>query len=134
VQTPDDEQFEDYLKQFHPLAPEPVPTLSVGHSSRRSPSLGIWLAAVAALLVIGTVTLQIRSRRIVVSNTASDAAVAERHAPSEPLTMGSANAWLAIAPSFKAALDDLAFRSQSGPLPPGKQSAVAVLGKEKIRL
>jgi hypothetical protein len=134
VQTPDDEQFEAYLKRFHPIAPEPVPTLSVGHSSRRSPSLGIWLSAVAAILVIGAVTLHIRSSRIVVSNTASDAAVAERHAPSQPLTMRSANAWLATAPSFKAAVDDLAFRSQTSPLPQGKQSAVAVLSKEKIRL
>jgi len=134
VQTPDDEQFEAYLKRFHPIAPEPVPTLSVGHSSRRSPSLGIWLAAVATILVLGAVILHIRSSRIVVSNTARDAAVAERHAPSEPLTMRSANAWLATAPSFKAAVDDLAFRSQINPLPQGKQSAVAVLSKEKIRL
>ncbi len=28
MQTPDDEQFEAYLKRFHPIAPEPVPTLS----------------------------------------------------------------------------------------------------------
>jgi hypothetical protein len=134
VQTPDDEQFEAYLKRFHPIAPEPVPTLSVGRASRRSPPLGIWLAAVAAILVIGAVILHVRSSRIVVSNTASDAAVSERHAPSEPLTMRSANAWLATAPSFKAAVDDLAFRSQTSPLPQGKQSAVAVLSKEKIRL
>ena len=134
MQTHDDEQFEAYLKRFHPIAPEPVPTLSVGHSSRRSPSLGIWLVAVAAILVIGAVILHVRSSRIVVSNTASGAAVSERHAPSEPLTMRSANAWLATAPSFKAAVDDLAFRSQTSPLPQGKQSAVAVLSKEKIGL
>jgi hypothetical protein len=134
VQTPDDEQFEAFLKRFHPISPGPVPTLSVGYSSRRSPLLGIWLAAVAAILVVGAVTLHVRSHRIVASNTASDAAVSERLAPSEPLTMRSANAWLARAPSFKAALDDLAFRSQTSPLPQGKQSAVAVLSKEKIRL
>lgn len=134
MQTPDDEQFEAYLKRFHPITPEPVPTLSVGHSSRRSPPLGIWLAAVAAILVIGSVILHVRSSRIVVSNKASDAAVSGWHAPSEPLTMRSANAWLATAPSFKAAVDDLAFRSQTSPLPQGKQSAVAVLSKEKIRL
>jgi hypothetical protein len=78
--------------------------------------------------------LHIRSHRVVVPNTARDVAFAERHAPSEPLTMRSANAWLATAPSFKAAVDDLAFRSQTSPLPQGKQSAVAVLSKEKIRL
>jgi hypothetical protein len=134
VQTPDDEQFEAYLKRFHPIAPEPVPTLSVSHSSRRSLPFGTWLAAVAAILVIGAVILHIRSNRVVVSNRAGDAGIADRHAPSEPLTMRSANAWLATAPSFKAAVDDLAFRSQTSPLPQGKQSAVAVLSKEKIRL
>jgi hypothetical protein len=133
VQTPDDEQFEAYLKRFHPIAPEPVPTLSVGHSSRRPLPLAIWLA-VAAILVIGAVVLHVRSSRILVSNTASDTAASEQHGPSEPLTMRSANAWLATAPSFKAAVDDLAFRSQPNRLPQGKQSAVAVLSKEKIRL
>lgn len=135
MQTPDDEQFEAYLKRFRPIAPAPVPILSVGHSSRRSPSLGIWLAAVAAILVIGAVIFHIRGSRIVVSNTGSDAVVAgPRSAPSEPLTMRSANAWLATAPSFKAAVDDLAFRSQTSPFSQGKQSAVLVLSKEKIRL
>jgi hypothetical protein len=132
VQTPDNEQFEAYLKRFHPIAPEPVPTLSVGPSSRRSPPLEIWLAPVAAILLIGVVILHVRSR-IVVSKTASDAAISERHTPSEPLTI-SANAWLATAPSFKAGVDDLAFCPQTNPLPQGKQSAVAVLSKEKIRL
>ena len=134
MQTPDDEQFEAYLKRFHPIAPEPVPTLRVGHASPRSVSLGRWLAAVAAILVIGAVILHIRSNRVVVPNAAHDVALAERHVPAGPLTMRSANAWLATAPSFKAAVDDLAFRSQTRPLPQGKQSAVAVLSKEKIRL
>ena len=134
MQRHDDEQFEAYLKRFDPIAPEPVPTLNVAHRSRRSLSLATWLGAVAAILVIWAVILHVRSSQIVVSNTASDAAVSERHAPSEPLTIRSANAWLATAPSFKAAVDDLAFRSQTSPLPQGKQSAVAVLSKEKIRL
>ena len=134
MQTPDDEQFEAYLKRFDPIAPEPVPTLNVAHRSRRSLVLATWLAAVAAILVIGAVILHIRSNRVAVPNTARDVAFAERHAPSEPLTMRTANAWLATAPSFKAAVDDLAFRSQTSPLPQGKQSAVAVLSKEKFRL
>jgi hypothetical protein len=111
--------------------------LNVGHRSRRSLSLGTWLAAVAAILVIsaiGAVILHLRSNRVAVSNTGSDVALAERHAPSEPLTMRSANALLAKAPSFKAAVDDLAFRSQTSALPRDRQSAVAVLSKEKIRL
>jgi len=52
----------------------------------------------------------------------------------QPLTMRSANALVAKAPSFKAMVDDMAFRSQNIPLPKGKRSAVAVLGKEKIKL
>jgi hypothetical protein len=134
VQTPDDEQFEAYLKRFHPIAPEPVPALRIGHSSPRSLSLGSWLAAVAAVLVVGAAILHVHSNRVIVPNTARDVASAERHAPSEPLTTRSANAWLVTAPSFKSAVDGLAFRPQSSPLPQGKQSAVAVLGKEKIRL
>ena len=134
MQTPDDKHFEAYLKRFHPIAPEPVPRLSVAHSSRLSPSLGTWLAAVAAILILGAVILNIRRNRAVVSKMASDVAFAERHAPSEPLTMRNANAWLATAPSFKAAVDELAFPSQTTPLSQGKQSVVTVLSKEKIRL
>jgi hypothetical protein len=134
VQTPDDEPFEAYLKRFHPIAPEPVPAIKFGYASRRSLSLGAWIAAVAAVFVIGTVILRVHSHRVVVSNTAHDIAFADRHAPAEPLTMRSANDWLSTAPSFKAAVDGLAFRSQTRPFPQGKQSAVAVLSKEKIRL
>jgi hypothetical protein len=134
VQTRDDEQFEVYLKRFHPIAPEPVPTLRVGYASRRSLSLGTWLAAVAAVVLIGAAILHIRSSRVVVPNTVRDVAFAERPAPLEPFTMRSANAWLATAPSFKAAVDDLAFRSPTTHLPQGKQSALAVLSKEKIKL
>ncbi|MEY2412302.1 MAG: hypothetical protein QOD84_908, partial [Acidobacteriaceae bacterium] len=95
---------------------------------------GIWLAAVAATLVMGAVILHIRSSGVVVSNIAGNAASAERRAPSEPLTIRSANAWFATAPSFEEAVDGLAFRSQTSPLPQGRRSAVDVLGKEKIRL
>ncbi len=134
MQTPDDEQFEAYLKRFHPIAPEPVPALRVGSAFQHSFSLRAWLATAAAILVIGAVIFHIRGDRVVVPNTVRDVGFSERHVPSEPLTMRSANAWLATAPSFKAAVNDLAFRSQTSPLPQGKQSAVAVLSKEKIKL
>ena len=128
------EQFQVYLKRFHPIAPEPVPAIRSGNASRRSLSLGAWIAAVAAILVIGTLILHVRGNRAVVPNTAHDVASAGRHAPARPLTMRSANDWLSTAPSFKAAVDGLAFCSQTSPFPRGKQSAVAVLSKEKIRL
>lgn len=133
MRTPDDEQFEAYLKRFQAIAPEPVPTINGVGSSRRTPSLGRWLAAVAAMLVLGVVVLHFRGNRVVVPNRPG-AAFAGRLALSEPLTLQRANALLATAPSFKAAVDGLAFRSQTSPLPQGKQSAVAVLSEEKIRL
>jgi len=132
VPTRDEEQFAVYLKRFHPIAPEPAPTLRVGDASRRSLSPGTWLAAVAAVVLIGAAIFDIRSSRVVVSNTVRDVAYAERRARFEPFTMRSANAGLATAPSLdKAAVDDLAFRSPTSPFPQGKQSAVAVLSKEK---
>ena len=134
MQMPDDKQFEAYLRRFDPIAPEPFPPISVGHVPRRSLSLGIWLAAVAAILVVGVVILHVRGSRVVAPNTDRDVASAERHAPAGPFTVRMANDWLLTAPSFKAVVDGLAFRSQTRPLPPGKQSAVAVLSKEKIRL
>lgn len=133
MQTPDYEQFELYLKRFDPTAPEPM--LRIDVASRRPFGLGAGLAAFAAIFIVGIILVwHVRSSRLVVSSTVRDAVPAERHAPLEPLTMRSASAWLTTAPSFKAAIDDLAFRSQSNPLPQDKQSAVAVLGKEKIRL
>jgi hypothetical protein len=41
---------------------------------------------------------------------------------------------MATTPSFKAMVDDMAFRLQTVPLPKGKRSAIAVLGKENIKL
>ena len=134
--TPGDEQFELYLKRFDPVAPDPIPILRITVASPRPFGLGTGLAAFAAILIVGiTLVWHVRgSSRVVVSSTVRDAVSAERHAPLEPLTMRTASAWLTAAPSFKTAIDDLAFRSQSNPMPQDKQSAVAVLSKEKIKL
>ena len=135
MQTPDDQQFEAYLKRFHPIAAEPLPAFSVRGPAQRS--LSVWMAAAAAIIVVGVVAaviFHVRSNRVVVLNTAREIAFAEPHLPVEPLTIRSANAWLATAPSFKVAVDDLAFRSHPGQLPQDKQSVVALLSKEKIRL
>jgi hypothetical protein len=56
------------------------------------------------------------------------------NAPMQPLTMRDANALLATAPSYKAALDELAFHRQRSTVAKGKQSGLAVLAKEKIKL
>jgi hypothetical protein len=54
--------------------------------------------------------------------------------PMQPLTMRDANALLATAPSYKAALDEMAFHHQPSTVPKDKQSGLAVLAKEKIKL
>jgi hypothetical protein len=133
VPTPDDERFEIYLKQFHPLVPDPMPTEGRGQASRRSFVLRAWFAAVAAILIVAAIGLHIRSNRVAAPNTDIEAA-SPKVVPLQPLTMRSANALLATAPSFKAVVDGLAFRSESLTLPKGEQSALAVLGKEKIKL
>ncbi len=74
------------------------------------------------------------TNRAPVIETTGNVANTERLQDSQPLTMRSANALMAKAPSFKAMVDDMAFRSQTIPLPKGKRSAVAVLSEEKIKL
>jgi hypothetical protein len=51
-----------------------------------------------------------------------------------PLTIRDANALLATAPSFKAAVDGMAFQSKAISLPKDKRSALAVLSEEKNKL
>ncbi len=130
----DDERFEAYLKQFSPCVPEPLPTVEPRHRARHLFILGAWATAVAAILVLGALTLHIHTNRVRVAETVGNAGTPEHLQVSQPLTMRSANALMAKAPSFKTMVDDMAFRSQTVPLPKGKRSAVAVLGKEKIKL
>jgi hypothetical protein len=133
VPVPDDERFEAYLKQFRPLVPDPLPRGEPGRPSRHSLVLRAWLAAVAILL-IAAIGLRIRSNRVAAPETGSDAAIAERSIPPLRLTMRSANALLATAPSYKAAVDTLAFQPREAPLAPGQISAITVLRKERIKL
>lgn len=130
---PDDERFELHLKQFRPLAPEPLPASGSRGPSRRR--LALWVAAAAAVVILaGAAVRRIHTERVRVAGTANPPAAADRSMDGQPLTMRSANALIATAPSFKALADDLAFRSQTAPIPKGKRSAVDVLSKEKIKL
>ena len=130
---PDDERFEAYLKQFHPLVPGPLPASGSRHRARGR--FVLWAGAAAAVaILIGATALHIHTERVRVAATTSSPATPDRLTDGQPLTMRSANALMVKAPSFKALVDDMAFRSQTIPLPKGKLSAVAVLGKEKIKL
>jgi hypothetical protein len=96
--------------------------------------LGAWAAAAVVVLVLGALTLHLHTNGTRVAGNNGIARSAQHLQGSQPLTMRSANALMAKAPSFKAMVDDMAFRSQAVPVPKGKRSAVAVLSKEKIKL
>jgi len=134
VPTLDDERFEAYLKQFRPCVPEPLPAVEPSHRARRTLVLGAWAAAAVAILVLGALTLHIRTNRALVTETIGNVGNPEHLQNSQPLTTRSANALMAKAPSFKAMVDEMVSRSKTVPLPNGKRSAVAVLSKEKIKL
>jgi hypothetical protein len=138
VPTLSDERFEAYLKQFRPLDPEPLPAAEPSIRARRTFVLRTWATAGAAILVLalimGALTLQIRTPRTRIGETIGNVGNPEHIQDGQPLTMRSANALMAKSPSFKAMVDDMAFRSKAVPLPKGKRSAVAVLGEEKIKL
>ena len=123
----DDERFESYLRQFRPLVPEALPI------PRRPRSVTwIWAAAFAAVVILGVLGLRMVSHRT--GRQGTTPASVEVVQPTRPLTMRNANALLASAPSYKAAVDSMAFHPQDSTIPKDKQSALAVLAKEKIKL
>jgi hypothetical protein len=134
VPGPDDERFEEYLKRFRPIAPLPLPIHRSGWASRRAVVMAA-LAGAAAVLVVATVMLRSRPERNRSPQSESRPAGPELLANSQqPLTIRSANAMLAQAPSAKAAIDSVARQSQRTTLPKGKRSALAELSKEESKL
>jgi hypothetical protein len=129
----DDEQFERYLRQFKPVAAGPLPA-----ARRRSALVRSWLyfvpaaAAVAVLLVL-MFTPRGRSKPVIAPQ-AENSAGAQELATAQPLTLQQANELLTHAPSFSAALDNVAFQRQRRKLPQGSLSALAALSKEDIKL
>lgn len=122
----DDEQFEHYLKEFRPLAPEPLQAERQPNKARRPFAAMACVAACAAALLLAFLWWH-RPRP-------AQPAKALKPADSQSLTIGRANSLLVHAPSLKEAFDDLSFQPQSASQPEGKQSALAVLSKEDIKL
>ena len=130
----DDERFENYLKQFHPLAPEALPTEKRGGARQRLSVFAAWVAAAVVVLIVTVLMMRPRSKPAhSEESTGSIARVGQLTYP-QALTIGSANALLARAPSFKAAIDRVAFPPQTEQLPQGTQRLLAVLGKEDTNL
>lgn len=137
TQQNDDEKFEKFLRQFRPRAPEPLLIEPLEHVGKRRMTFAVWAAAVAAMVVLAVVMFTIKhgfqeaGSPATVQNSAGGV---EQITSQPPLTIASANAVLAQAPSVKAAVDQIAFKPESTRLPKGKYSALAVLSEEKIKL
>ena len=122
----DDEQFERYLKEFRPLALESLQIEKQPVRARRPFALALWAAACAASLLLAFLLWHRPKPR--------QPANIPQIAGSQSLTIGRANALLVHASSLKEACDQLSFQSKPASQPEGKQSALAVLSKENIKL
>jgi hypothetical protein len=132
VPDTDDERFETYLKQFRPLVPDALPVNEIRPEPRRHLVLTIWAAgSVVAMVILGVAALRVLNHRV--TGESNHSAQVKLLAPT-PLTTRRADALLATAPSYKAVMNELAFPPKSSTVPKDKQSALAVLGKEKIKL
>ncbi len=130
--NPEEKQFEARLKEFRPLAAEPLSMREASRSRRRK----FVLAACAAAAVIALVVVLFKisyERDLAPAPERVVKQTAPEPASGRPLTIRSANELLARAPSIKSALDELAFQSRARQLPRGTQSALAVLGKEDFK-
>jgi hypothetical protein len=129
---PIDEKFEARLKQFRPLAPQSLQVESRVRPSRRWFLPAAWAAAAVGVVAVAVLTYHARPGRV--AAPVERVAIVDQLVQPQPLTIGTANALLATAPSFKSAIDGMAFPSKPAPLPADKHSALAELSKEKIKL
>ena len=129
-----DEQFEEYLKQFRLLAPASLPIGQYGRTKSRPWRFVAWAATAAAVAVAAVLTMRLVPTYSRPQPATPVAAEVNRIANSQPLTIRDANDLLARSSSMEAAIDQVAFKSQVTELPKGEQSALAVLSKEKNKL
>ncbi|MGA8183143.1 MAG: hypothetical protein WB819_05810 [Terriglobia bacterium] len=132
--NPEEEQFEARLKEFRPLRAEPLPVERAVPARRRRFVLAACAAAAIAIVVVLLLKIPYGRDQATAPQHAVTQTTAEAPANGRPLTIRSANELLADAPSVKSALDELALQGRPKQLPPGKQSALAVLGKEDFKL
>jgi hypothetical protein len=132
VPTPDDRQFEEYLKQFRPLAPESLQTVT---HRRTSPRRVVFILCAAATAVLFSVVIMMwpRSKPTNLVERTGSLAGLKQITNSQPLTLGSVNVLLANAPSVEAAVDLVTFQPRTTQLPRGTQSALAMLSKENTK-
>ena len=127
----DSERFVKYLKQFRPLVPDDLP-VEIRLAPRSHLALAIWAMGAVAIVIFGVTSLRILNHRVPDQSNLSVSI--KLPTPTLSLTMRHANNLLATAPSYKAVMNELAFPPKSSSISKDKQSALAVLGKEKIKL
>lgn len=135
MQLNDDEKFESFLREFRPRRPRLLTIDSLELTRRRRFVHMAWAGAAVAIVVAAVILFIAKHgpKQPSTPDMARDSAPVELTSQ-EPLTIASANALLAQAPSVKAAVDQMAFSPQSTQVPKGKHSALAVLSEEKIKL
>jgi hypothetical protein len=131
--NPEEEQFESRLKEFRPLAAEPLPVERADRARRRRFVLAACAAAAIAIVVVVLFKIPYERDQATAPHPAVKQTTVEAPANGRTLTIRSANKLLADAPSVESALDDLAFHSRRKQLPRGTQSALAVLGEEDLK-
>ena len=129
----DDEQFEKYLKQFRPVTPETVPLKDQVKAMRRPLLFASWAAVGVAIFLAVMVSVFLHRRSHQPEEVRTGGPGAEELKNPQPLTIAKANALLAEAPSFKAAVDNMAFQSESQPISAGRYSALALLSEEETK-
>ena len=138
--NPDDDQFEQYLKRFSPLIPEPLPMRAEqGRQAHSVPVFAMWAGIAAIVLVAVTLSIQPAPKtdgsiQVVIDQATGNPARAEQALATQRLTVGRANALLSRASSFEAAFDAMAWRSRTPQMSADKQSALAALSKENFKL
>ena len=130
----DEEQFEARLREFRPLAAEPLPMERNVRARRRRFVLAACAAAAVVALVVVLFKISYERDLAPAPQRVVKQTAPEPSASGRPLTIRSANELLARAPSIKSAIDELALQGRARQLPRGTQSALAVLGKEDFKL
>lgn len=137
---PDDEQFKSYLKEFHPVAPESLPTKKHSIATRRSFILVAGAAACVAALVLISLSVHHRhqpAQPTEISGSVADAQQLATLKPSRPIP-NTPQLHMSTPVLTKLALDDseafdalLTDESRDGlPSMQGERSALRVLAKE----
>jgi hypothetical protein len=135
VPSLDDDRLERYLKQFRPRIPEALPVEAERRISPHVRKFAIWAAALVALVTAVGLEVHHGHKTIhSVSGNSSNPSSMGQISTVRGLTLRDADASLRQATSFKAAIDDMAWRHQRPSALDGQQSALAVLGKENFKL